>query len=218
MQIGVIQRISRQLLLPNASIFPRSIWRVILGAFVLLSLSGPGVLAQNAPSVAPKSAANVPFAGFGSNSREPVKINANQLEVVDKENRAVYSGDVVAVQGQTNLRCSVLTVFYTQAAGQAAPATANAQNSIKKIDCVGPVSVLTGTQSITSKHAIYEAASDKITMNGAVVISDGDNVQRGERVVYDVKTGIATVDAGGKGRVQGIFVPGNAEDRKKDPN
>jgi len=40
------------------------------------------------------------------------------------------------------------------------------------------------------------------------VIADCDNVQRGERVVYDVKTGKAMVHAGATGRVQGIFTPG----------
>ena len=51
-----------------------------------------------------------PFAGFGGNSKEPIKIDANKLEVFDKENRGVYSGDVVAVQGQSTLRCTVMTM------------------------------------------------------------------------------------------------------------
>lgn len=48
-----------------------------------------------------------------------------------------------------------------------------------------------------------------MTLSGRVVIADCDNVQRGERVVYDVKTGRAKVDAGPTGRVQGVFTPGS---------
>ena len=69
------------------------------------------------PAAAPKAkaakASGAPFAGFGGNSREPIKIDSNKLEVFDKENRAIYSGDVVVVQGQTTVRSTTMTVHYT---------------------------------------------------------------------------------------------------------
>lgn len=173
-----------------------------------------------APEAAPKAktkGAGAPFAGFGGNSKEPIKIDSNKLEVFDKENRATYSGDVVVVQGQTTVRSSTMTVHYvsnkTGNSGAAATSAAG-QNSIRKIDFEGPVSILSGTQSATSKFMTYDAQAETVTLTGNVIISDCDNVQRGERAVYDVKTGRATVDAGGKGRVQGIFTPGS-EDKKK---
>jgi lipopolysaccharide export system protein LptA len=152
-----------------------------------------------------------PLLGFGSNSREPVRIDANRLEVFDKENRAVYSGDVVAVQGQTTVRCTKMTISYAQGQNAEGPRNAGpaAQTSIRKIDCDGPVSLLSGTQSATSDKLVYEAARDVVILTGKVVIADCDNVQRGERAVYDVKTGRATVDSGPSGRVQGVFTPGS---------
>lgn len=150
---------------------------------------------------------STPFLGFGSNSREPVKVDANRLEVFDKESKAVYSGDVVAVQGQSILRCASMIISYAQARGGAAPAPGS--TSIQQIDCEGPVSLLSGTLSATSQKMVYHAASDTVTLTGRVVIADCDNVQRGERVVYDVKTGRARVDAGPTGRVQGVFTPGS---------
>lgn len=176
----------------------------------MLLLSGP-VFAQNSPKKAPAAGAGTPLLGFGSNSKEPIKVDANRLEVFDKESRAVYSGDVVVVQGQTIMRCSSMVVFYAQArdgaSGQRAPAGPTGQTSIRQIDCAGPVSLLSGTQSATSEKLVYEAEKDIVTLTGKVVIADCDNVQRGERAVYDVKTGRATVDAGPKGRVQGVFTP-----------
>jgi lipopolysaccharide export system protein LptA len=195
----------------------------VLALFACAALLVPGAVGQTPPArPAPKPATtgSVPFAGFGSNSKEPIKVDSNKLEVFDKENRGVFSGDVVAVQGQTTVRCSVMTVFYAQqrAAGQpsATPTSAAAaQNSIQKIECQGPVSVVSGTQSATSKSMVYDALADTVTLTGSVVIADCDNVQRGERAVYDVKTGRATVDAGAKGRVQGIFTPGSDDKAKK---
>jgi lipopolysaccharide export system protein LptA len=50
--------------------------------------------------------------GLGGDSKEPIKIDADKLDVLDKENRAVFTGNVVAVQGETTVRCTVMTVFY----------------------------------------------------------------------------------------------------------
>jgi lipopolysaccharide export system protein LptA len=192
-----------------------------LAAIMAIALVGTFVPAASHAETAPAKTkagkkSGAPFAGFGSNSKEPIKIDSNKLEVYDKENRAVYSGDVVLVQGQTTLRSTTMTVFYVsnKATGGGASTPASGQNSIRQIDFAGPVSILSGTQSATSKFMVYDAQAETVTMTGNVVIADCDNVQRGERAVYDIKTGRATVDAGGKGRVQGIFTPGS-EDKKK---
>ena len=80
---------------------------------------GNATPAQTAPAAAaPKGAPGTPLVGFGANSKEPIKVDSNKLEVFDKENRAVFIGDVVAVQGQTTMRCTVMTVLYTGNRGQ----------------------------------------------------------------------------------------------------
>ncbi len=49
-------------------------------------------------------------------------------------------------------------------------------------------------------------------MTGNVALAKGPNITRGERLVYNTKTGIANVEAAaGGGRVQGFFVPGSAD-------
>src|SRR3990170_3859603 len=55
---------------------------------------------------------------------------------------------------------------------------------------------------------------DKVaTLSGNVLITQGQNVLRGERLVVDVATGAARVEAG-SGRVSGVFVPSSADDKK----
>lgn len=168
--------------------------------------------------------------GLGGDSKEPIKIDADKLDVLDKDNKAVFSGNVVAVQGETTVRCSVMTVFYegraAQAGGRAAPATpapaaapasgtaaAPAQgedSSIKRIECKGPVTVVSKTQAATSDNAVFDRANNQVIMTGNVALNDGPNITRGQRLVYNTTTGIANVQGG---RVQGFFVP-NAETAK----
>ena len=47
----------------------------------------------------------------GTSSKEPISIDADKLVYSDKEKKAVYSGNVVVIQGDTKMTCSVMTVF-----------------------------------------------------------------------------------------------------------
>lgn len=157
----------------------------------------------------------VGFGNFGS-SKEPIKIDANKLDVFDKEGRAVFSGDVVAVQGESTMKCTTMTVYYEQRSseGGAEPAAAQAaqgpsESAIKKIDCKGPVTIVSRTQVATGDSATFDRGANKILLIGNAALSDGPNVTRGERVVYDINTGVASIDTKPGGRVRALFVPGN---------
>jgi lipopolysaccharide export system protein LptA len=197
----------------------------ILSALVALALCA--VLAAPSPGMAQgkkqaPAARTGPLAGFGSNSKEPIRIEAARLQIFDKEQRAVYTGDVVAVQGKSTLRCSKLTIFYDQKSGNGAPTPAatsqSPDSSIKKLVCDGPVSVVSCSQTATGDHGVYEAATDLVVLTGNVVLADGPNVQNGNKLVYNLKDGTATVtDDRPKigGRVGGIFVPGSDAAKKQ---
>jgi len=71
-------------------------------------------------------------------------------------------------------------------------------------------------QSADGQWAIYEVAASEITMGDAVVLRQGDNVVRGNRLKIDLNTGQArvesaatsgtgTVENGSNGRVRGLF-------------
>ncbi|HZH11513.1 MAG TPA: LptA/OstA family protein [Microvirga sp.] len=157
----------------------------------------------------------VGFGNFGS-SKEPIKIDANKLDVFDKEGRAVFSGDVVAVQGESTMKCTAMTVYYEQQNrdGDAQPAAGStaqgpSESAIKKIECKGPVTIVSRTQVATGDNATFDRGANKILLSGNAALSDGPNVTRGERVVYDINTGVASIDTKPGGRVRALFVPGN---------
>ena len=56
----------------------------------------------------------------GTSSKEPVSIDADKLVYYDKERKAVYSGNVVVIQGDTKMTCSVMTVFLDRSPSPAA--------------------------------------------------------------------------------------------------
>jgi lipopolysaccharide export system protein LptA len=130
----------------------------------------------------------------------------------------VFTGNVVAVQGESTMNCTTLTVFYEQnrnqagakpAAKPAAQTESPSDNSIRKIDCKGPVTIVSSSQVATGDNATFDRVANKVFLTGNVALTDGPNVTRGERIVYDLNTGIANVETRPGGRVKALFVPGS---------
>ena len=80
----------------------------MLIAAALLALTGAPLNAQ--PSKGPTNA----LQGFSQNHDQPVHIEAATLEVRDKDKMATFSGNMHVTQGDTNLRCKTMMVFYEQ--------------------------------------------------------------------------------------------------------
>jgi lipopolysaccharide export system protein LptA len=191
-----------------------------LGALVaaLFCSSGAGAAAEK-PSGPGDSVAIFP----GTSSKEPISIDADKLVYYDKEHKAVYSGNVVVIQGDTKMTCSAMTVFLDHAPTQGAASQSSngqspsaADSGVKHLDVTGPVTVLSKTQVATGDNGSYDKAEDKVRLIGHVTLSDGQNVTKGDKLTYDLKNGQATVDTSARsGRVHGQFVPkSNADDAK----
>ena len=84
-------------------------WLAALAAALLCS-SGARAAAEK-PSGPNNSVAIFP----GTSSKEPISIDADKLVYYDKEHKAVYSGNVVVIQGDTKMTCSAMTVFLDHA-------------------------------------------------------------------------------------------------------
>ena len=172
--------------------------------------------------------------GQFENKDAPVQIEAATLEVHDKSKTATFSGNVQVVQGDTTMRCRSLVVFYGQevgigeaggeattgAAAKSQPGGTKGAQNIRRIEAHGGVTVLTKDQSASGDLGIYDLKTKTITLSGNVVVSQGQNVIHGERVVVDTETGNARVEsgssgtgasAGSGGRVRALIQPGKGQ-------
>ena len=162
----------------------------------------------------------------GGDSRQPISIEADKLVYSDKEQKATYSGNVVVIQGDSKLTCSVMVVTLEKGgSAPSAPASgegeAAASSGVRHMDCSGPVSMLSKEQTATADSAAYDKSQNKVWLIGHVALSNDGNVTKGDRLVYDLNSGQATVESagGGKGaRVSGQFLPGSASPAKDAPS
>jgi len=195
----------------------------LIAALLIGTSSIPFASAQTpaAQTPAPNNAPTNAFKGFAGNRKDPVKIEANSLEVRDKEKTAVFIGNVVVTQGDTVMRCKELTVHYVGNAlaldpKQNPPATQTQQKDasaqrIKRLVAVGGVIVTSKDQKATGDRGVFEMATNIVTLTGNVIITQGQNVMRGEKLTVDLNTNQSTL---GGTRVQGLLIPNSDKDKK----
>lgn len=169
-------------------------------AFRLLSIVLLGcALGSAALAQAPGKGIPNAVQGFSKNRDKPVHIEAASLEVRDKDKQATFSGNVNVVQGDTTMRCKVLVVHYdnNQPGGmKSATPGAGGASQISRLEAKGGVVVTQAEQTATGDTGLFDMKSNTITLLGNVVVSQGGNVVRGERLVVDMTTGVSKVDAG----------------------
>lgn len=185
-------------------------------AEVIVAIGFLVALAATAPMPAGAQAVTDAMSGFSTDSDEPVHIEADELEVRDRDRRAVFTGNVVVRQGETTLRTTTLEVHYTGEMSQAGDEPVGGQ-SISRLEARGGVVVQTKDQKATGDWAEFVMATQEVTLGGDVVLTQGDNVLRGARLVVDIENGTSKLYAsapGDRGRVQGLFIPGTMRQKQ----
>jgi lipopolysaccharide export system protein LptA len=150
--------------------------------------------------------------GLRHDSNLPIEITADQLEVAQNDNLATFTGNVDAVQGDLVLSADRLRVYYY---GNDQQRPAGASSSIRRIEADGNVFVSSPSQTAQGKEGVYDVASNQLSLDGSVVLTQGDNVIRGDRMEVDLVSGQSRVlaavpsSAGGEPpqRVRAIFTP-----------
>ncbi|WP_010162200.1 MULTISPECIES: LptA/OstA family protein [unclassified Sphingomonas] len=138
----------------------------------------------------------------GRNSQAPINLNADHIELQDKANRALFTGNVVVKQAEMTLNAQRMTVSY---AGQI---STGASPEAQRIDASGGVVVTRPTQTARSNFAVYDLKKGVITMLGAVTLIQAGNTVNGGRLTINLDTGRAIIDGSSVGGGGSSGAPG----------
>ena len=157
-----------------------------------LTLALMGMVGLNAQSIA------------GHNSNAPVDYGADRIELQDRQNRVVLSGNVVIQQAGLTLNAARTLVNFSNNGGL----------RIQRIMATGGVSVKRGNEAASGEVAVYDFNRRIITMSGNVRLNRGGDTLNGGRLVIDLVSGVSSVDgrASGSSSVSGAEAttsPGN---------
>jgi lipopolysaccharide export system protein LptA len=153
------------------------------------------MLAAGAPSFAQV------FKNHDSNA--PVNFTADRIEVQDRADRVVVSGNVEVTQAGMTLNAARMTVAYHNPPGSSSAGDGMGGVEIDRIDASGNVVVRKADQTARGNVAIYDLNAKLITMLGNVSLTQGANRLTGGRLVMDLNSGRSTVDGRSTGGVPG---------------
>ena len=137
-----------------------------------------------------------PFSGMGGDSDKPISIQADSTVADINGETATYKGNVHVVQGDLRLRSDTLNIRAQK-------------GTISRIEANGNVVVASTQGEATGANAIYDVSKRIVTITGKVVLTNGQNVMRGNSLVVNLASGQANLTSP-TGRVEGLFVPSKA--------
>jgi len=153
-----------------------------------------------------------------SGGKEPVQIEADDMEMQDKQGIAIFKGNVSVAQGDRILRAGKMIVYYMKPGGTPSQ-TSHKQSmgglgstGIDKMEASERVYIKTGKQVATGDHGVFDGKSNMMVLTGSkVVLTDGDNVATGCKLTAYMNTGKAFLESctatRKKGRVSIIVNP-----------
>ena len=153
------------------------------------------------------------------NSEAPVDFSADRMDLQDKQDRAVLSGNVVVTQAELRLTADRTLMAYTN----------TDKLTLQRVDATGHVVVTRPDERASGDVAVYDLNRKLVTMVGHVTLSrnNGDNLNGG-RLVIDLNSGLSSIDghsaspSGGgvgqtdshSGRVSGTFNVPKKDDKR----
>jgi lipopolysaccharide export system protein LptA len=157
----------------------------------------------------------------GAKTPQNVDIEADTMEILDEQKKAVFKGNVSAVRSDVTLKCDTLVVTYTETAtapaakteGEAQPAASTGnqdagddkKTEVTFLDADGNVVIITNRQTVTGKTAHMDVKANKLWVKGGTKVVQGKTIMNGEQLFVDLKTNKSEMTGG---RVKGSFVPG----------
>lgn len=156
---------------------------------ILAVLIGLSALPQDAEA----QGATVSFGGLKSDTSQPVEVTSDQLAVNQTDGTAVFTGNVVVVQGDLRLAAESVRVEYAR----------DDKSKVERITASGGVTLVSATEAAEGEEAVYTVASGEIVMTGDVLLTQSGGTIAGQKLVVDLDTGTGRMD----GRVKTVLEP-----------
>jgi lipopolysaccharide export system protein LptA len=157
-------------------------------------------------TVVPSLAASKTSSPGRDRSRLPITIKSNELTADNKGKTALFSGKVVAKQGDITIFADKIVVNYAEKKGE-----------VDTIEATGNVRIVQQNRTGFAAQAIYDSRNGRITLTGSPRVTQGEDSISGKIITYYVDEDTSVVSGGGDSRVEAVINPpvrkGNADGR-----
>jgi lipopolysaccharide export system protein LptA len=168
------------------------LFAVVILAFTL-STFGASWGAEKKPPFLGKTAE----AGSGG-SAQPLRITSQQLEADHKNSVIIFSGNVVAKQGNMTIYTDEARVYYEKK---------EQGNEIREIVATGNVKIQEADRLATGQKAVFTNSEQKIVLTGQPKVWQGKDMVSGDKIIVFLEEDKSFVESGPDRRVEVIFYP-----------
>lgn len=160
-------------------------YRPLLRALILAAGLAAG------PAVAQTT--EVALGGIRTDPDAPVEITADRLEADQAANTAVFTGDVVVVQGPMTMAAPRVDVIYA----------ADGSGVMERVLASGGVTMTSGPDAAEAEDADYTVETGIMVMTGNVLLTQGTTTIAGQRLTAHLDDGTGVME----GRVAVVIPP-----------
>lgn len=136
---------------------------------------------------------SIGFGGVSHDSNQPIEVTSDSLRVDQTTGNAVFSGNVIVIQGDLRMAAGEVSVIY---------GTSDAQQ-VQEVLATGGVLLTRGQDAAEGAQAEYSVETGHVFLSGDVLVTQGRTTIAGDRLNIDLNTGNGTVE----GRVRTILQP-----------
>lgn len=133
---------------------------------------------------------------------QPLRVNAQTLEVDNKNQIITFKGNVIARQGEMTIQADTARVYYTKK---------EEGHEIKEIVATGNVRIYQGNRLATSQQAVFYHQEQKVILTGQPKVWQGKDMLSGEKITVYLQEDKSFVESGPERRVEVIFYPKGAQ-------
>lgn len=146
----------------------------------------------------PVSAISAAATAHKDRSNLPITIKSNEMSADNKGKKAIFSGKVVAKQGDITIFADKLIVSYADKSGD-----------VEKVEAIGTVRIVQLNRTGFADQAVYDSHNGRIVLTGSPRVVQGSDSISGKIITYYVDDEKSDVSSGGdpKARVEAVINP-----------
>ncbi len=127
---------------------------------------------------------------------QPIEITAQQLEVLQQQRKSIFTGNVVAIQGDMTLSADTLTIYLQEL-----------KEEIDRLEASGNVRFVQLDRVATADEAVYRQKEDVLVLTGHAVVTQGENTISGDEITLFIQENRTVIKSSKKSRVKAVIVP-----------
>ena len=138
--------------------------------------------------------ANVAFGSAEHDPSDPIEVTSDRLNVDQTDGTAVFTGNVVVIQGEMRLTADRVVVEYTR----------TEPREIERMRAFDNVVLVRGEEAAEGEEAVYTLADRVVVMTGDVLLTQEQSAISGDTLTVQLDDGTGVME----GRVRTILRTG----------